>query len=657
MVGVGILLFNQSVFAQGSNFEPASCPFEMPAFSFASPETFGFECGYVTVPEEHNQPDGVKIRLPVAIYRAVGSASEPDPIFLAQGGPGGSAFEVFSLIASNSDLAQKRDIVIFNQRGTLYTEPDLLCEEAFEAQWQALGMPADASTDSLVSQAYTDCYNRLIAEGVNLSAYDSIENAGDVDAIRSALGYEQINFYGVSYGTLLGLHLMQNYPDHLRSVILDGVVPTNLNFLTGAPGAENRAYDQYFAYCEADAECRQLYPNLENRYFALLDKLDATPATLTLRDEETGKKYDAILDGETLRGVVFQMFYIPKLYAAFPKLVADLEREKYGALETVWSLLAFDRTISEGMYFSVVCAEDADFAVSDVDATSLRPRVAEGVTGELSDMLEICEMWRVAELPASVDDPVQSNIPTLLLSGAFDPITPPPYAELAAQSLPNSYVVVDNAGSHGVALGGSSCIDRIMSDFVDNPNHQPDTNCLSSTTLDKAVPDDIIYIPFMGDLITLSGGIGWKIATVLSMLCCVVSAFVILPGAFLFRKIANKPKLGLDDAQQRSRVGWALLISLFGLLATIFVIGLAYYAGTALPTPMLWLSAISGSARLLFLLPLLLLLLLPILCWAYLRGWSSWSLWGRLYNGLLMLCTVGFVGMLFAGNLLFTFFS
>jgi pimeloyl-ACP methyl ester carboxylesterase len=254
-----------------------------------SADNLGFECGYVTVPEEHANPDGPTIRIPVAILRATGTNPQPDPLFLAQGGPGGDAFELFSFYLPQSSLLLDRDLVVINQRGTIYAEPDLRCTEITDGMGEILSLPLAAGTDRY-NELLQACYQRLENEGVNLSAFDSVENAADMEAVRQALGYDDINFYGVSYGTLLGLHFMRDYPDHLRSVILDGVVPTSSNFIASLPDNETRVYAELFNACASDAVCAAAYPNLEARYQAVVDQLNANPKTVTLIDPETGEK-------------------------------------------------------------------------------------------------------------------------------------------------------------------------------------------------------------------------------------------------------------------------------------------------------------------------------------------------------------------------------
>ncbi len=454
------------------HFEPAECWFDSPIPILLSPD---FECGFVTVPEFHSEPEGRTIRLPVAILRSKVDNPEPDPLFLAQGGPGGDAFEVFPILISQQAETTVRDIVIFNQRGTRYAEPSLMCTESFEAAQEILVLSGEEA-DALALEALSACYQRLLEEGVNPSAYNSLENAADVDIIRQALGYDEYNFYGVSYGTLLGLHLMRSQPDRLRTVILDGVVPPDLNFILQVARNTDRVFSEIIQTCDSDPECQSEYPDLENRFFSLVDELNQAPATVTIRDPETGESVKALLNGDALVEVLFQAFYMPDAYATFPKLVANLEEGDYTFIRGILPLVALDRTLSEGMYFSVVCAEDADFEVTDAEVEGIRPYFAEGAASEMQSYLDACAIWRVNQLPAEVDDAVNSAIPTLLLSGHYDPITPPNFAAVAAHGLDNGYVFVDPTGSHGVAFD-DPCLDNIIQQFLESPEREPDGSC------------------------------------------------------------------------------------------------------------------------------------------------------------------------------------
>lgn len=632
--------------ARPYTFVPSACMFSGPGLGGMeiAPEDSGFECGYVTVPERHANPDGSTIRLPVAILRATSANPRPDPLFLAQGGPGGSAFEIFPLIVPGTAVALDRDMVIFNQRGTQYAEPELLCTELFDIAADLYRMPAEDG-NLMAMDALRACHDRLLAEGIDLSAYNSLENAADVEAIRQALGYETYNFYGVSYGTLLGLHLMRDYPEHLRSVVLDSVVPTNLNFIPFVPQNENRIYDELFRACEADAACRESYPNLEQRFSALVAKLNAEPVTVRLVDPETGQRVDARLDGAVLLELLFQVFYLGDTPAIFPRLLQDIENGDYFYLEQIWPLFAFDRTVSDGMYFSVICAEDADFDPGEVPLDSLRPEIAATVEDTLGIFQDVCSYWQVEPLPPSVDDPVTSEVPALLLSGQFDPITPPAFAAVADASLPNAYHVVDPYASHGVAFG-QACVDQIVLDFLNAPEMAPDPSCLEAREPGALVPPNALAVPALAR----AGQLGRDYLVLLGaasvLLLIVLSGYAVWSMAFIVDLLRGTRREMTTRQKWLRWLGRGMVLA-FGALAVGFVLATAglFVWSFVNVTPLTMMYVLPGITAPLFVVPLLLALLAVGIGVTAVLLWREGveSVWGKLYYALLAVSALGYV--------------
>jgi pimeloyl-ACP methyl ester carboxylesterase len=629
--------------AEGPNFEPAPCMFPLELFGLP-PESQGFECGYVTAPVRHAVPDGPTIRLPVAILRAEAPAAA-DPLFVAQGGPGGDAFEVYSLLMNDSPVALTRDIVIFNQRGAIYAEPDLRCTEMFDIMPQVLPLPPDEAMPR-VQQAYTDCHDRLLREGVDLSAFNSLENAADVDSIRQALGYDQINFYGVSYGTLLGLHLMRLHPEHLRSVILDGVVPPEINFIPMVPQGTDRVLTRLFDACAADAACSADYPNLEARFFALVDRLDEAPVTIPLTNPETGQRVATYVDGQTMLEIVFQLLYAPDAYATFPRLIADLEQGDYDYIQAIWPELVFDHTFSDGMYYSVICTEDADIDLSEVPLEGIRPQIAAPALEEIQQSyLDVCAAWQVAALPSTVDDPVVSDIPTLLLSGQFDPITPPAYAEAAAANLSQSYTYIYPGGSHGV-LRSDACVDAIVQDFLANPQQPPDGSCLADVATDAFVPASAIKLPLVLEVAGLKTPA--MIRLVIAGLCLLGlwSAYLVIPLEMLLRMATGK-STPPDQATRRRGRAVAAAVLTFGLLAFVYVGGMAFFMWESFNSPMVGLSMLPVGAVPVLLIPWLLAPLALVIVGLNAALWRRGGRLGsKLYESLLALFALGYVVIL-----------
>ncbi len=219
------------------------------------------ECGWLTVPAQHADPAGPTIELGVVVLKGNGESPQADPLVMAQGGPGGSTIDSYAGLMQDSPLRRDRDIVLFDQRGTTHTKPALQCDELNQLTIDTAEQDLpDEEIDRLSMEAAQACRDRLTKAGADLSAFDSVENAADINALREALGYDQINFYGVSYGTLLGQHLMRDFPQILRSVILDAVAPAEGSFINESGRTEDRALTELFNACKADAKCNAAYP-------------------------------------------------------------------------------------------------------------------------------------------------------------------------------------------------------------------------------------------------------------------------------------------------------------------------------------------------------------------------------------------------------------
>ncbi len=463
-------------------FYEDTCPFMV----LASGSVRDFDCGYVLVPEDRTLTETRTISLTVLTLRSSATVPEPEPLVIGQGGPGGSSVELFPFLLTQplAEPLRQRDIVIIEQRGTLYNEPFLFCEEVFDLQKSLLAQADDTASQQARLAAYADCRQRLTDAGINLSAYDSLQNAADIMQVMDALGYGRINYYGISYGTLLGQHLMRDYPTRLRSVILDAVVPTEINFNDLIPLHFDRALREVFAWCAADAACQTDYPNLETVYFDLVDRLNDDPVTVPLIDL-TGEatEIELRLDGKRLLELTFQSFYVPYLISTFPQgIYAMSETDRYDWAAFVGGL-TLQETFADGLFYSIMCAEETTFARPALSQVYPQVRAAQ-LNRELP---AVCEVWDVEPVDAVVNEVVSSEVPTLFLSGQFDPITPPDYAEQVATSLSSTftetaYLYTFPSMAHGAI--NDACPIRIMADFLENPAQPPNSDCIGEMSLD-----------------------------------------------------------------------------------------------------------------------------------------------------------------------------
>ncbi len=596
-------------------------------------------CATLSVPEAYENPGGATIELAVVVIKSLSSNPRPDPIFFAQGGPGGSTIEYFTQVLFDSPLRNRRDLVLFDQRGTLNSSPALLCPEFLDETIKVLDEELTIEQENLIyRQAADNCHARLVSEGINLSAFNSYENAQDVDTLRQALGYQKINFYGVSYGTLLGLHLMKAFPDGLRSVILDAVVPTNIDFNPESARTADRALTELFSACQADPECSRAYPNLEKTFFDLIDRLDKQPAAIHLSDSEKGATYKALLDGDAMISTVFQSLYATELLPLLPKMIADASAGRWTLVERVQSLVTFDRTIAEGMYYSVICSEDADFDPAKIDYTGIRPRLLKDERANNEALIQVCKDWNVAQLGPAADEPVVSDVPALLLNGRFDPITPESYGRLAAQTLSHSYVFTFPNTGHGAF--GDDCADRIMADFIDNPSQKPDSSCIEQARIDFVTPKDVVDFPVLIKALNLEPNalVQFGLAALLGLV--LLTAWLVYPVAWLARVMGGRA--GRPTPIYGHLAPWAAMLA--GLFVLAFGVALAVVSVLLVrDNNVLVLFGIPAAYRWIFIFPLIAGLLSLAMAALAAAGWRGtyWPGWRKVYYTLLALAAVG----------------
>ena len=307
--------------------EPSVKPsYEVAECKFTPPRGRNVECGYLTVPEDRSNSGGATIRLHVAVFKSASENPAADPIVYLEGGPGGSTLELISLTFNSffAPLQRDRDLILFDQRGVGVSEPVLDCPEAVEAVYDSLGK--DLSTEAWASRNTESaclCRDSLTDSGVNLSAYTSAENAADLNDLRQALGYQEWNLLGVSYGTKLALTAMRDFPQGIRSVILDSTYPPQVDAYSSIYSGADRAFAVLFDGCSADPVCDAAYPELETRFYELVDELEQNPVQLRIAHPLTGRSVRSVLDGDALVGFLFQSLYATDLIPTLPELIYD----------------------------------------------------------------------------------------------------------------------------------------------------------------------------------------------------------------------------------------------------------------------------------------------------------------------------------------------
>ena len=461
------------------NYTPV---FEVTPCEFTIPIQARVTCGYVTLPEDRDGDLTDTIQIAVVIYHSNNETPNPDPILYLQGGPGGLAIDWSTGVYESVivPLLDDRDFIIFDPRGVGYSIPRLDCDEIKSTYLSDIqGRLPEGQEASYYEGALITCKNNFDSLGVNLPTYTSKNLAADAVDVLKALGFSQANLYGTSYGTRIAQFIMRTNPDAVRSVILDSVVPVETQLLNQDINAETDHILQFlFEDCKADSACSSAYPELESVYNEVLAKLDAQPAEVTV-SLDLNRVLEQKLNSNWFRNIVTWGFRNPLTLAAIPQLIYRTRDGDYLPLQFAVAIpvASFDY-ISTGTYIAVNC-HDQVFAIP-----------TEGLSETIFDL---CNIWGVAPPAPDENNPVVSDIPTLIFTGRYDTVTPTTFANQLASHLSNSHVVeIKNQGHTPSLAGVSDCPTTIILEFLQNPDTSPNITCAKDTTeIDFTVPYNI----------------------------------------------------------------------------------------------------------------------------------------------------------------------
>lgn len=436
---------------KAANFVARDC------FTADLPRGYAAECGEVRVPE--GDADSRDIELAVMILYSNRDVPD-DPVVYLEGGPGASAlslawYDPFPF----EHILEHRDLVLVDQRGTGYSQPSLSCR-----------VNTDSDLDD-VAQCQTDWQE----QGVDLSQYNTRQNARDLDRVRQALGFDRWNLYGISYGSRLALTIARDYPDTVRAMAIDGILPLDADLLGDGVASMAASLERVSAACQAQADCAETYGNIADNLFQVVDQLEAEPAEL-----EGGE----LLTGGLVLSVIVQLLYSAEVIPYIPALIAGLGDEDYSVFHELLSGGEAGPGFAVGMYYAVTCQDEAPFtspAIVDAKREAFDARYTLAFDAQI--LLEICERWNLPASPDPENERVESDVPSLVTSGAFDPVTPPAYGEMAAAGLSNAQTFVLADQSHGASV--STCGNRLVTAFFNDPERSVDSSCVG----DLGTPD------------------------------------------------------------------------------------------------------------------------------------------------------------------------
>jgi len=438
------------------------------------------ECARIELPENHAVPDGRRISVRLALVPSRAELPAADPVVMLAGGPGQSAVEAYPIVqAALRPLLRKRHVLLVEQRGTGESNP-LKCPLP---DWKQPG-PDDAEAAREQARACLKSY-----EGeADTRFYATSDYIRDLEQVRKALGVAQFNLAGGSYGTRVALEYLRRHPEAVRSVFIDSVVPPELPL--GQDHARNldEAVDAMARRCTAEPKCHERFGDVGATLRRLKQDARRSVRPVTFRHPQTHVPLSVPFGEAALMGVARIFSYAPQSAALLPLLVSEAAQGRPEPLLAQAELLysSLPDALAHGMELSVICAEDADL---------IRARPEDRDTlmgGEFADYIGAqCSVWPHGTRPDDFKQPVVSDKPVLLLSGQYDPVTPPRYAEQVAKTLSNSRHLVAKGQGHTPMNVG--CMPRLLKEFVETL--QP--KALDASCLD-ALGDTPFFLDYQG---------------------------------------------------------------------------------------------------------------------------------------------------------------
>lgn len=416
-------------------------------------------CATYEVFEDRARGAGRKIGLKVVVVPATSGRPTAEAITFFAGGPGDASTRPAGPLAHIFEGARAdRDLVLIDFRGTGGSDP-LNCEELAVAGVQGF------LDDFLPAERVRACRERLARERA-LALYSSEEAVDDIAEVLAAYGYRQVNLYGVSYGTRAAQLLARRHPEMVRSMILEGVTRLSERDPLDFARAAQDALDRLLGECAGDEACRSAFPDLAGELGRLFARLDGAPVTVEIDDPVAGGKRPLRLTRHGLAQTIRYMLYLSSTAVALPLQVHLAAEGDFRPLaETAQLFASFMTSTADGFFLSVTCPEDTRF----IREEEIGPAVAGTFLGDFRIRAQqaACAAWVPRAPDPAFQAPLVSAIPTLLISGERDPVTPVSNGAAVASHLSRSLHLVVPSGAHGSeGMTGADCLERLADDFV-----------------------------------------------------------------------------------------------------------------------------------------------------------------------------------------------
>ena len=452
------------------------------------------ECGLIKVPENREVEGSRTIELHYVRIVATGKNHEDDdveirddPVIYLTGGPGVTVDGYVNRLKDHRIIAQ-RDLYILEQRG-IGSSGDFCPFFSTRNVAEHIHPDRESADRALINQA-EDCIRGAIERGVDVTGYNTFENARDVRAMRMALGLEQWNVWGISYGSVLGQAYMKVDPGGIRAAIIDAIVPLDLGELMRIAHWHNANLDRLFAACAEQPECARVYDGLRNRYMNAIETVQTSPITVEVEASERFPQGEVHFFSNFIAGLPFSLMYEQETHPALPAILDGLTRAVESDDDRFFRGLAQAMTmgigeggfgISMGMATSLRCQDgyqDSAAAFAEQDAQTY-PTLFNAFNhpAPIAEAPQRCR--EIGLVPRDMTDysPVQTELPVIVANGRWDPITPVELAETIMPGFENGELVVFPHAGHGPTRS-IECAGDWMNDWYDDPSQPVGRECV-----------------------------------------------------------------------------------------------------------------------------------------------------------------------------------
>ena len=411
----------------------------------------------------------------------------PDPAIYLSGGPGYDGGTPGTW-AEGSVIAKERAVILFDPRGTGLSDPNVNCPEWDKTLLETFitVLPHKTALANM-SNAASDCHERLLSEGIVLEAFNTPEIARDVADIRVSLGYPEWNLLGISYGGRLANELMRTDPTGTRTAILDSVYTHLRGGIWDLANSGEMAKNVFFEACSNDESCRWHFPDIEQTFVSISEDLDANPPVVPI--EVNGQPLEAQVSSVEGWSGIYQALYEENQIALLPFLAVALQMNSTDMLSPIFSDgYGSALGLGDGMSMSVECSE-LPYSWDLEKETEIIENPGDWAKKLSTSHRSYCSVWPVELVNPHFAEPVISEIPALGLAGAFDPITPPSYTIETLETLENGQMVTFGNIGHGVIFPSVNydCSDQIVIDFLTNPLEKVDASCADNLKIDFSI--------------------------------------------------------------------------------------------------------------------------------------------------------------------------